>query len=181
LLSGLNSKTAKVGNPVRLKTAFPVSVAERVVIPPGSYVTGTVARVERPGRIRGRAEIQIRFETLLLPNGAQRDFSAMISAVQGVRQGVKSSQGTLEAPKGDDTATVGRSAAEGAAETAIETTNDFPGPGAGAIIGGTLGALGGIGSVLITRGPEVQLPAGTSIEVRLLRNISFDASELEVE
>ena len=53
------------------------------MIPPGSYVTGTVTEVKRPGRIKGRGELYLRFDSLTLPNGVTRDFRARIGGMEG--------------------------------------------------------------------------------------------------
>ena len=55
----------------------------RVVIPPGSYVAGTITSVKRPGRVKGRGELYLRFDSLTLPNGVTRDFRARVGALDG--------------------------------------------------------------------------------------------------
>jgi len=34
----------------------------------------TVTQVKKPGRVKGRGELYVRFDTLTLPNGVCRDF-----------------------------------------------------------------------------------------------------------
>ena len=48
------------GDRVYLETVFPIMVNGRIVIPPGSYVAGTVTQVKKPGRVKGRGEIYVR-------------------------------------------------------------------------------------------------------------------------
>jgi type IV secretion system protein VirB10 len=54
-----------------------------MVIPPGSYVSGTVTQIKRPGRIKGRGELYLRFDSLTLPNGVTRDFRARVGGMEG--------------------------------------------------------------------------------------------------
>lgn len=67
LLNSVSTKTAAEGDRVYLATGFPVLVGGRVVVPPGSYVAGTVTSVKRAGKMKGRAELYVRFDTLTLP------------------------------------------------------------------------------------------------------------------
>ena len=55
----------------------------KIVIPPGSYVAGTITKVQRPGKVKGRGEFFLRFDTLTLPNGVTRDFRASVSDLDG--------------------------------------------------------------------------------------------------
>ena len=52
-------------------------------MPQGSYVSGTVTEVKRPGRVKGRGELFLRFDSLTLPNGVTRDFRARIGGMEG--------------------------------------------------------------------------------------------------
>jgi len=74
LVNSISTKTSREGDRVYLQTAFPIFTDGRIVIPEGSYVTGTITEVKRPGRIKGRGEMYLRFDTLMLRNGVQRDF-----------------------------------------------------------------------------------------------------------
>src|SRR4051794_23381979 len=72
LINSITTKTAAEGDHIYLETVFPILVNGKIVIPPGSYVAGTVTQVKRPGRMKGRGEIYLRFDTLTLPNGTTR-------------------------------------------------------------------------------------------------------------
>src|SRR5262245_13316478 len=71
------------GDPVYLQTSFPVVAGNRIVIPPGSYVSGTVTDVKRAGKVKGRAEIHLRFDSIMLPNGVVREFRASLGGIDG--------------------------------------------------------------------------------------------------
>src|ERR1700689_822212 len=89
LLNSVGTKHSIEGDRVYLETVFPIVVNSRIVIPPGSYVAGTLTQVKRPERRnkdwhgKGRGEMFLRFDTLTLPNGVTRDFRARVSGVDG--------------------------------------------------------------------------------------------------
>ena len=74
LINSVSTKHSEAGDRVYLETVFPIVIDGHIVIPPGSYVTGTVSEVKRPGRVKGRGELYVRFDTITLPNGVTRDF-----------------------------------------------------------------------------------------------------------
>jgi hypothetical protein len=89
LINSVSTKHAAVGDRVYLETVFPILSGGRIVIPPGSYVIGTITDVVRPGKVKGRGEFYLRFDSLTLPNGVTRDFRARVSQLDDGR--VKSS------------------------------------------------------------------------------------------
>ena len=175
LVNSISTKNSREGDRVYLQTAFPVAVDGRIVIPPGSYVTGTVTQVKRPGRVKGKGELYVRFDTLMLPNGVQRDFRARLSEVDGdLDARLKGQEGKIEgdATKGRDVGTVAGPGASGA------TIGGIAGGGKGAAIGAGVGGAVGLGAVLLTRGEDLRLPRGTSVEMQLDRQIAFTADEV---
>jgi hypothetical protein len=82
LMNTVSSKQAAEGDRVYLETMYPVLVNGRIVVPPGSYVSGTVTRVNRPGRVRGKGELYLRFDSMTLPNGVTRDFTARVGGME---------------------------------------------------------------------------------------------------
>src|SRR5437764_14661868 len=83
LINSVTTKHAAEGDRIYLETVFPIMVSGKIVIPPGSYVAGTVTQVKRPGRMKGRGEIYLRFDTLTLPNGIPRDFRPRVGQLDG--------------------------------------------------------------------------------------------------
>src|SRR4051812_36827141 len=76
LINTISTKHSTEGDRVYLETSFPILAGGRIVIPVGSYVAGTVTQVKKPGRMAGRGELYVRFDSLTLPNGVTRDFRA---------------------------------------------------------------------------------------------------------
>lgn len=183
LINTISTKSAAEGDRVYLETAFPVVVDGRVVIPPGSYVAGTVTQVKRPGRVKGKGELFIRFDSLTLPNGTTRDFRARISGLDGRNSEEldrKEGKVVSEGNKSGDARTVGETAVTG---TWIGTVAGAAGgrPGLGAGVGAAAGATAGMIGVLLSRGPEAVLAKGTTIELVLDRPLVFEEAELDTQ
>ena len=53
MINSVSTKQAVPGDRIYLETAFPVLSSGRIVIPQGSWVTGTITEVKRPGRVKG--------------------------------------------------------------------------------------------------------------------------------
>src|SRR3954452_7357681 len=122
LINSVSTKSAAEGDRVYLETVFPIVLEGQVVIPPGSYVAGTVTQVKRPGRVKGRGELYLRFDSLTLPNGVTRDFRARVGALDGrATEDLDKAEGKIrsEGNKGGDAQRVGEAAAAGASVGAI--------------------------------------------------------------
>src|SRR5205809_1955183 len=87
LINSISTKHSAEGDRVYLETSFPILAHGRIVIPVGSYVAGTVTQLKKPGHVKGRAELYIRFDSLTLPNGVTRDFRARIGGLDGTTAG----------------------------------------------------------------------------------------------
>jgi len=181
LINSVSTKHAAAGDRVYLETVFPILSGGRIVIPPGSYVIGTVTNVVRPGKVKGRGEFYLRFDSLTLPNGVTRDFRARVSQLDGrASEELDRSEGSIksEGNKGGDVKTVGEGAAAGASIGAL-AGSAAGAAGMGAGIGAGAGALAGLAAVLFTRGPEAVLAKGTTIEMMLDRTVTFDEGDLD--
>jgi hypothetical protein len=177
LINSVSTKTAAIGDRVYLQTAFPILSGGRIVIPPGSYVTGTVTQVKRGGRVKGRAELYVRFDSLTLPNGVTRDFRAGVHTLDASNPGrVDRTEGKVEGEsnKTGDAVKVGEAAGWGTMIGGVATRT-----GKGAGIGAAAGAAAGLVGVMLTRGPDAILERGSTVEMVLDRTIKFEESELE--
>jgi type IV secretion system protein VirB10 len=180
LLNSISTKHSEPGDTVYLQTAFPVLVKGRIVVPIGSYVTGTVTEVKRPSRSKGHAELYVRFDTLTLPNGVTRHFNARLGGMDGTVDV------TLDRSEGKVTADGNRS---GEARTVAETGGIGASVGgiAGAAsghavtglgVGAGVGAAAGLIAIMASHGPDAVLPKGTTVEMVLDRPLSFSEIEL---
>ena len=183
LINGISTRNAQEGDQVYLETAFPIVVNQKIVIPPGSYVRGTITQVKRPGRVKGRGELYVRFDTLTLPNGVTRDFRGRVGSVEaGVAETLEKKEGKIESSssKGADAGTIAGTTATGASIGAI--TGAATGrPGLGTGIGAVAGAAAGLAAVLLTRGRDVLLLRGTQLDMVLDRELVFTEKEVRFE
>jgi len=145
LLTPLASDTSKVEDPVRGTLVKPVIIDGRTAVPAGAEIVGSVIEAKRSGRVQGRASIAFRFNQLIVGNENRRIQTALVT-----RQAHASTKQDLK--KGG------------------------LGAGAGAIIGGIAGGgkgaaigavVGGAGTVVATRGEEIRLPAGTTVNAMI--------------
>ena len=180
LINSVSTKHSAEGDRVYLETVFPVLVNGRIVVPVGSYVAGTVTQIKKPGRVKGRGELYVRFDSLTLPNGVTRDFRGRIGSMDGTNndeldraEGVVRSEGN----KVGDARTVGEAAGAGAGIGVI-AGNAAGHAGMGAGIGAAAGAAAGMIGVLTSRGPDAVLTRGSTLEMVLDRPISFTESEI---
>jgi len=181
LINSISTKQAAEGDRVYLESVFPILVDGRIVIPPGSYVAGTVTAVKRPGRVKGRAELFVRFDSLTLPNGVTREFKARIGGLDGsAGEELDRAEGKVkgEGNKGGDARSVGEAAAAGTTIGAIAgSVGGRSGMGVG--IGAAAGATAGLVGVLLSRGPEAVLARGSTVEMVLDRALIYEESELD--
>jgi type IV secretion system protein VirB10 len=175
LKQGVNTKSARPGDPVYAQTAFPVTQNNKIVIPAGTFVQGQIDRVVRPGHVKGRAELQMSFTSMIFPNGYTVMLPGAVQNTPGSSQNsVKGKEGTIQGPggKGKDAGTVATTTVTGAGIGAI--ASGAKGAGVGAAAGGALG----LATVLLSRGPEVQLGTGDSIEMVLASSLELDPGKL---
>jgi len=163
LTSRISTKNARDGDGIYGKTVFPITVNNKIVIPEGSFVRGKVTEIRRPGRVKGKGELTLNFQTLVLPSGITVPIYTSLGGAGGAgeRKGEATVQG--DSSKGEDAKTVGTTAAQGALIGVIADR------GKGAVVGGGVGAAAGTAAVLLTRGKDLVLEPGTTIEIVLDR------------
>lgn len=176
LKQAISTKTAKPGDAVYAETAFPITMDDRVVIPAGTYVQGRVSEVKRAGRVKGSAELLIHFTTLVYPSGYTAMLPGAVENMPGAeKQTVKGEEGKIkqDGEKMKDVGTIAKTGATGAGIGGLATRT-----GKGAAVGGATGALAGLGYALLTRGPDVMLPVGTSVQMVLQRPLVLDEAKV---
>jgi hypothetical protein len=182
LRSSVNTKSAKAGDGVYLASTFPVVVGNRVLIPAGVYVQGVVDRVERAGHVKGRAQLDMHFTSMIFPNGTVVEIPGLVNSLPGAsKQKVKDDgEGTIE-QEGDKARNMGK-----VAEVAV------PAGTTGGAIGGAMsghplaGSLEGMGAglaaagivALFTRGADVNIEAGSQVEMVLQRPLVLEEENL---
>ena len=177
MTNSINTGRTMPGDRIYLQTAFPIFAKGRLVIPQGSYVTGMVTESQRAGRVKGKSDLSFRFESLTLPNGVSRDFRSRPGSVDAGGRMDAEGRITGDTSKGKDAATIAQTAAAGAGLGGLAgIAGEHGGMGAG--IGAAAGAVAGLAGVLSTRGPDVSIPQGTTMEMVLDRELRFSEAEL---
>jgi hypothetical protein len=175
LKHGISTRNARPGDGIYAETSFPVVVDGEIVIPPGSYVQGTITSIQRAGRVKGRAELQVAFRTIILPNGYTVSLPGSVeSAPGGEGRVMKDEEGTMQAEgeRGKDATKIATTTGTGAAIGAIA------GRGSGAAMGAGIGGAVGLATVLLSRGSDLRLEAGSTLEVVLQRPMVLEAERL---
>lgn len=181
MINSVSTKHAAEGDRIYLETSYPILAEGRVVIPPGSYVAGTITSSKRAGRIKGRSELYVRFDSLTLPNGVTRDFRARMGGLDGrASEDFDRAEGKIkgEGTKGQDAAKVATAAGAGTSVGVIAGSAAGR-PGMGTAVGAAAGAAAGMVGVLLSRGQDVVLGRGTVVEMVLDRSVDFSETEID--
>jgi hypothetical protein len=155
LTSTLSSDQSRPEDAVEATLAEPIRADERTAIPEGSVLRGHVLVAQRSGKTKGLARLAVSFDRLVV-NGKTYAIEASPIDV------------TAEKSTKRDAGIIGGAAAAGAIIGGIKDG------GSGAVKGGLIGGAAGTGAVLLTRGKEVEMPAGSKHTVRLTRSVILD-------
>jgi hypothetical protein len=175
LENGISTRGAKAGDSVYFHTNFPITQSNRIIIPVGSYLRGELTESKRPGRVKGRGEFRMRLNTLIFPNGYTVDLKAVPRSADSGGKETMDSEGKVTGPggKGKDVGTVAETTVTGAGIGAIAAGAKGAGIGAG------IGGLAGLAAVLLTRGPEAELPRGSTLDIVFERDIVLDGNQIQ--
>ena len=146
--SALASDTSRVEQPVSATLSSPIVVDGTTVIPAGATLLGHVTNARESGKVKGRAELGLRFTRLQSGSVTYDITTRPLSYV-------------APSTKKDDAVKIGAGAAAGAVIGAIA------GGRKGAAIGTAVGAGGGTAVVLATDGEEIRLEPGRKLKVSL--------------
>jgi type IV secretion system protein VirB10 len=173
--NSINTRTAGEGDYVYLLTAAPLSADGAIAVPAGSYVQGVVVFAERPGRISGRGQLAIRIETITLPGGQLLEFNQTprVATVESGDSGkeVIDEDNTIQqgSNTGSDARQIAIMAGRGAAIGGF-ADRSFRGAGIGAGIGSAVG----FAATLVTRGRDLELRQGDTLDIVFDQPVSLD-------
>ncbi len=148
LTSAVASDTSQVEDAVSAELTQAVTVDGRDVLPAGSTVTGQVTSAEASGRVKGRAQVAFRFDTLTAGGTKYNVQTAGVSRVAA-------------ATKSEDATKIGIGAGAGA------VVGGLLGGKSGAAKGAAVGGGAGTGLVLATKGQEMRLAPGADVTTTL--------------
>jgi len=179
LKAGISTKSSREGDSVYAQTVFPVVLNDRVLIPAGTYVQGKVTHVQRAGHIKGRAQILMHFNTLIYPSGYTVLLPGSIENVPGAdKTNMKDKEGTIEenGQTGEKVTKAAESGTTGATGGAVigGLSEGSKGAGIGAGVGGAAGAM----IALFSRGSDVHLEPGATVEMVIQRDVPLDPARI---
>ena len=166
LLTSVSSAMSEKGEPFRSRVASDVLQGNRVLIPAGSEIDGTVAEASM-GHFGGHGTLLLRPERVILPDGSSYELHASVYETPGSNANVKS-EGTITpgSQLRRDSIEYGGAVGAGAA--------------AGAILGGPTGALAGtligfgaITTHLLVSHPQVDLDEGSVLLLTLTQPLDL--------
>jgi len=148
----LSSRTARAEDRFEGTVMMPVYVDNRMVVPAGARVRGTVVSAEPADRPARGGKLDLAFNTLELEDNTRVDIRSRVVSIS----------------ESIDKSETGQKAGMGAALGVL----------LGSVIGGKKGALlglivGGAGGAITTRGEEVELPEGTILTLRTERPVTI--------
>ncbi len=130
----------------------------------GAAITGRVSNLQRSGRITGRSEMTLTFDTIRLREGRSYRFAGILQSVRSTDGEVVKVDNEGSVKDENQTTKTAQRAAVGTAVGAI--IGAIAGGGKGAAIGAILGAGGGAGSVYVQGRDDLDLNSGTELTIR---------------
>lgn len=159
----ISSYSGHIGDPVAGTLENDIFVNDSVAIPAGSQVLGQVANISPAGRLGKHGEVDVRFDSVKLPDGRVVPIHAQI-VTQDDTGVLKGDTYAMDVAKG-----VGIAAGATGVGTLMGTAAGglLGTVGTGALFGLGVGALGGMGYALARKGKDVIIPAGSRMSVKV--------------
>jgi outer membrane lipoprotein SlyB len=159
LTSKIDTSTSRVGDNF---TAVVVDPSEYE----GATVVGHISKLNRSGRVSGKTELAIEFDSITLKDGRQAPFSADLERVYESENVKKvDEEGNVETSSRTKDSQV--RGGVGAAAGAI--LGGIAGGGKGAVLGAIIGGAAGVGTVAIEGNKDLILDSGTEMLVKTAR------------
>jgi len=130
----------------------------------GATIEGRIMSANRSGRVTGRSEMTLDFETIRLRNGQSYSFAGILESVRTPQGDVVRVDNEGAVRESDQTKQTVTRTAIGTAVGAI--IGAIAGGGKGAAIGAAIGAGAGAGSVYVQGRNDLELGAGSEVTVR---------------
>jgi len=171
----VHTTSGTAGSGLYLETLFPVIQDNRVVIPPHTFVQGTIEAAARPGHVKRVSEFRFSFKTMIFPNNSATPIDGALLGIPGAKDiRVRDENGTLQPV--DQTEKVVAPLAKGAVGGAIVgSVQQF---GIGKVTGAGLGVGLALGYVLLKRGDDINLAKGTNVEMILRAPLTLSPEQV---
>jgi hypothetical protein len=169
----LSTKLSTEGDRFTATVTVPVYQNEHLLIPKGSTISGSVSRIVRPGRFKGKAVMNLLFQSVRIPGKGQFPLVASLASVDSEGSAGVRAEGTIEGDgsTGRDAGRVAKPGLTGAGIGALA------GGARGAGIGAGVGAAVGLATVFATRGKDIEVRRGSTMEISLDRPLNLAEPE----
>ena len=161
----INSKTSKPGDRVLSTLIDPVAVEDHDVLPKGVRIDGHLGEVKPAGRRGKGGYLTIAFDTIELTNGQKVD-------IRGSLTEIFASEGGGDPNVGPEGELKGRGASR-KVQAGIVVGSAALGAAGGLGPGIAAGAAGTMAAIMLPRGKQATLAAGSLIGMRLDRDVSI--------
>ena len=158
LLNDVNSELSREGDKFQARIISPNEMG-------GAIIEGRIGKIQKPGRIKRRAEVSLSFDRIILKGNRWGNFNATLTEVLPIKgDNVKriDTEGTIEGKSSVKSDVVKLGASTG---TGLVIGAATGGP-VGAAVGASVGAAFGVGAVVIERGKHIRLGKNQQLRIK---------------
>lgn len=158
LIDDINTLRNREGDKFQARIVSPVEMS-------GAIIEGRISKIQKPGRIKRRAEMLLSFDRIVLANNRWSNFNAIVTEVLPVKgDNVKrvDTEGTVEGKSSVKVDSIRVGAATG---TGLIIGAVAGGP-VGAAVGAGVGAAFGVGASVVERGKNINLNKNQQLRIR---------------
>ncbi|HEY0429153.1 MAG TPA: hypothetical protein VGC76_15340 [Pyrinomonadaceae bacterium] len=158
LLDDINTERNREGDKFTAKVISPYELS-------GAIIEGRVSKIQKPGRIKRRAQVLLSFDRIVMQENRWSNFNAILTEVlptKGDNVKTVDTEGTAVGKNSykDDAIKVGASTGTGIVIGAIA------GGPVGAAVGAGVGAAFGVGAVVVERGKHIRLNKNQQLRIK---------------
>lgn len=170
MTSSLNSATSQMGEVFTAYTNAPITINGNTIIPENSQLVGQITYVDAAGRIGKYGVMDVRFTSVILPNGQKMPiYGKLMTTDKTVSGKLKGGSIKRQLATGVGSTVIGI----GGGTIAGLTTGSLMGSaGGGAIFGLTTGGIASLVYIFARKGKDVSVPSGTKLNVILEQPIN---------
>jgi len=156
LTTPIDTKTNRVGDTFSAKVLMPAAYE-------GATVDGHIASVNRSGRVSGKTELSLGFDSITLPDGRRAPLKAdLVRVIESESVKKVDEEGQVESGSRTKDSTV----RGGVGATAGAILGGIAGGAKGAILGAIIGGAAGVGTVYVEGNKDLILDRGTEMVIR---------------
>ena len=157
LNDALSTASNMEGDEFTAAVSSPVYLGNQVAIPTGSVIVGSISRILRPDRLKGKAVLDLMFQSIRVPGRKPADITATLTRIDSAGNGAKqTTENFTEREKN-----AGGTTNQGNSKIGVRRQQAPIGKDA------SIGVSGGLPSVFNLQGDDARIPRGASLEITL--------------